>query len=300
MHRRRPGRGCHLREVLIHFHSLAESCNFGGGPFGPPPFSLMPESRFARLSASPHDNKKPPENLRAAFIHSPFRLTSGRPTILPRPAGENKCRAGADPTQHNKRQHRLGTCNATRGCFSSALFSTQPGVSFHATASAGRGKGLASSPAACGRPSRYRQPAKVIRIFHEKWKKEGWFVPVERQETLLHTGVKNGIIILRWWPGGRCVGALFIWTGFRELPLPKLPLFLFFGFIVTIFVENSKRENKNFVTFPVGRAVFPCRAAPGQRFFTGFLPGFLGVSGGFPAGTELTGKNRRATLRLVG
>ena len=26
------------------------------------------------------------------------------------------------------------------------------------------------------------------RIFHEKWKKEGWFVPVERQETLLHTG----------------------------------------------------------------------------------------------------------------
>lgn len=52
----------------------------------------------------------------------------------------------------------------------------------------GTGKRTCQLTGGRGRPSRYRQPAKVIRIFHEKWKKEGWFVPVERQETLLHTG----------------------------------------------------------------------------------------------------------------
>lgn len=166
--------------------------------------------------------------------------------------------------------------------------------------SAGRGKGLASSPAACGRPSRYRQPAKVIRIFHEKWKKEGWFVPVERQETLLHTGEKRyNHLAVR--PGGRCVRCSVHLDRFPGVCRSrKLPLFLFFGFIVTIFVENSKRENKNFCDFP-GRpgCLPPLPRCPRAAFFTGFLPGFLGVSGGFPAGTELTGKNRRATLRLV-
>ena len=122
MHRRRPGRGCHLREVLIHFPSLAESCNFGGGPFGPPPFSLMPESRFARLSASPHDKSR--RRTSGGFHPLPFRLTSGEANHPPQTGRrKTKCRAGADPTQHNKRQHRLGTHNAPQGCFSSALFS---------------------------------------------------------------------------------------------------------------------------------------------------------------------------------
>ena len=151
-------------------------------------FSLMPESRFARLSASPHDKSR--RRTSGGFHPLPFRLTSGEANHPPQTGRrKTKCRAGADPTQHNKRQHRLGTHNAPQGCFSSALSLHSAGsfLPCHRP-SAGRGKGLASSPAACGRPSRYRQPAKVIRIFHEKWKKEGWFVPVERQETLLHTG----------------------------------------------------------------------------------------------------------------
>lgn len=154
-------------------------------------FSLMPESRFARLSASPHDKSR--RRTSGGFHPLPFRLTSGRPTILPRPAGrKTKCRAGADPTQHNKRQHRLGTHNAPQGCFSSALFSplSREFPSSHRP-SAGRGKGLASSPAACGRPSRYRQPAKVIRIFHENGKRKVGLFPLKGKKPSCIRGEKT-------------------------------------------------------------------------------------------------------------
>ena len=85
-------------------------------------FSLMPESRFARLSASPHDKSR--RRTSGGFHPLPFRLTSGEANHPPQTGRrKTKCRAGADPTQHNKRQHRLGTHNAPQGCFSSALFS---------------------------------------------------------------------------------------------------------------------------------------------------------------------------------
>lgn len=151
-------------------------------------FSLMPESRFARLSASPHDKSR--RRTSGGFHPLPFRLTSGEANHPPQTGRrKTKCRAGADPTSITNDSIVLVRTTRRRDVF-------LPPFSLHSAGSflpchrpsAGRGKGLASSPAACGRPSRYRQPAKVIRIFHEKWKKEGWFVPVERQETLLHTG----------------------------------------------------------------------------------------------------------------
>ena len=112
-------------------------------------FSLMPESRFARLSASPHDKSR--RRTSGGFHPLPFRLTSGEANHPPQTGRrKTKCRAGADPTQHNKRQHRLGTHNAPQGCFSS----TQPGVSFHATAP--RRDGEKDLPA-------HRRPAAVRR-----------------------------------------------------------------------------------------------------------------------------------------
>lgn len=171
------------------------------------------------------------------------------------------------------------------------FLSTQPGVSFHATAP--RRDGEKDLPA-------HRRPAAVRRgivnrrklyVFSTKngKRKVGLFPLKGKKPSCIRGEKRYNHLAVR--PGGRCVGALFTWTGFRELPLPETAAFLFFGFIVTIFVENSKRENKNFCDFP-GRpgCLPPLPRCPRAAFFTGFLPGFLGVSGGFPAGTELTGK----------
>lgn len=152
---------------------------------------LFPSCRKAALPDYPHrPMTKPPENLRR-LSSTPFPpdVRGGQPSSPDRPGEKQNAVQGQ--ILHSITNDSIVLVRTTRR---RDVF--LPPFSLHSAGSflpchrpsAGRGKGLASSPAACGRPSRYRQPAKVIRIFHEKWKKEGWFVPVERQETLLHTG----------------------------------------------------------------------------------------------------------------
>lgn len=117
-------------------------------------FSLMPESRFARLSASPHDKSR--RRTSGGFHPLPFRLTSGEANHPPQTGRrKTKCRAGADPTQHNKTTASSWYAQRAAGMFFFRPFlSTQPGVSFHATAP--RRDGEKDLPA-------HRRPAAVRR-----------------------------------------------------------------------------------------------------------------------------------------
>ena len=121
MHRRRPGRGCHLREVLMHSHSLAGNHMMAAAVIWTAFFSSCRKAALPDLPHRPMTKAagEPP----AAFIHSLSPDVRGGQPSSQTGRRKTKCRAGADPTQHNKRQHRLGTHNAPQGCFSSALFS---------------------------------------------------------------------------------------------------------------------------------------------------------------------------------
>ena len=179
----------------------------------------MPESRFARLSASPHDKSR--RRTSGGFHPLPFRLTSGEANHPPQTGRrKTKCRAGADPTQHNKRQHRLGTHNAPQGCFSSALFSPLS-REFPSMPPPLGGTGKRTCQLTGG-----LRPSVAVSSTGESYT----YFP--------RKGVKKRYNHLAVRPGGRCVGALFTWTGFRELPLPETAAF----FVFRVYCNNICRK----------------------------------------------------------
>ena len=198
----------------------------------------MPESRFARLSASPHDKSR--RRTSGGFHPLPFRLTSGEANHPPQTGRrKTKCRAGADPTQHNKRQHRLGTHNAPQGCFSSALFSPLS-REFPSMPPPLGGTGKRTCQLTGGlRPSvAVSSTGESYTYFPRKMEKGRLVCSRGKARNPLAYGVKKRYNHLAVRPGGRCVGALFTWTGFRELPLPETAAF----FVFRVYCNNICRK----------------------------------------------------------